>query len=176
MEIKIKSIKSNLFYQYTVQPFITVWSKKQTSNLKPMQHLTVLGVNHLQWERPETWQQEGKGYLWGTDRCSPTSEKDEQTNRSTNQRDEVKREAPRDQQSHHLHKRRVIYKNEHQSLSCVGKPGCIVMSEWCLTSAGKPHWQWQSSHWNWQCELVHQNTWGCRADSRGVSAVSPAIA
>lgn len=40
------------------------------------------------------------------------------TDTSTNQRDEVKREAPRDQQSHHLHKRRVIYKNEHQSLSC----------------------------------------------------------
>lgn len=115
-------------------------------------------------KRPETWQQV-KWYLWGTGRRSDTS---------TNQRDEVKRDAPRDQQSRHLHKRGVIYKNEHQSLSCVGKPVCIVMSEWCLTSAGKPHWHWQSSHWNWQCVLGHKNAWGCRADSPGSSTLSPA--
>lgn len=86
-----------------------------------MQHLTTLGVNNLQSnvQKPDN-------------KSNDTSEEPDgvqTSDTSTNQRDEVKREAPRDQQSRHLHKRGVIYKNEHQSMSCVGKPVCIVMSE-----------------------------------------------
>lgn len=93
-----------------------------------MQHLTACGINHLQSKCPKN--------LTTASQMKPLRNREafahitpKGTDTSTNQRDEVKREAPRDQQSHHLHKRRVIYKNEHQSLSCMGKVGCIVMSE-----------------------------------------------